>query len=192
VPLSDGGVFKNTNMYNKLESKTLNIPAPSILQIPYLIEVSYMILADKAFALNKYTMKPFEDNPERGSIQRIFNYRLSRGYRVVKNVFGILSIVFRVLRKPILLEPEKAFKILLATIYLHNFLCKRSTSQQTYTPPGTFNTEKDCRRKNDQEMTSLLPIRNVLRRTTSQVKNICLHLAEHFVMNGAIPWQNNY
>jgi hypothetical protein len=29
--ISDGGVFKNTNMYNKLERKTLNIPAPSIL-----------------------------------------------------------------------------------------------------------------------------------------------------------------
>jgi hypothetical protein len=65
-------------------------------------------------------MKPFEGNPERGSIQRIFNYRLSRGRRVVENVFGILSTVFQVLRKPILLEPEKASKIVLATIYVHN------------------------------------------------------------------------
>jgi hypothetical protein len=195
--ISDGGVFKNTNMYRKLESKTLNIPAPSILQIPYLIEVPYMILADKAFALNEYTMKPFEGNSERGSIQRIFNYRLSRGRRVVENAFGILSTVFRVLRKPILLEPERASKVVLATIYLHNFLRKRSTSRQTYTPPGTFDTEKDGqiiagRWRNDQEMTSLLPIRNVPRRTSSQVKNIRLHLAEHFVMNGAVPWQNNY
>jgi hypothetical protein len=126
--ISDGGVFINTNMYNTLESKTLNIPALSILQIPYLIEVQYMILADKAFALNEYTMKPFEGNPERGSIQRIFNYRLSRGCRVVANAFGILSPVFRVLRKPILLEPEKALKVVLATIHLHNFLRKRSTS----------------------------------------------------------------
>jgi hypothetical protein len=146
-----------------------------------------MILADKAFALNEYTMEPFEGNPERGSIQRIFNYRLSRGRRVVENAFGILSTVFRALRKPILLESEKASKVLLATIYLYNSLRKRSTSS------GIFDTEKDGhiiagRCRNDQEMTSLLPIRNVPRRTTNQVKNIRLH----FVMNGAIHWQNNY
>jgi hypothetical protein len=101
-----------------------------------------MILADKALALNEYTKKPFEGNPERGSIQRIFNYRLSRGRRVAENAFRILSTAFCVLRKPILLEPEKASKIVLATTYLHNFLRKRSILQQTYTRPGTFDTEK--------------------------------------------------
>ncbi|KAH9632488.1 hypothetical protein HF086_017036 [Spodoptera exigua] len=70
---------------------------------------------DKAFALNDYTLKPYGGTPERGSMERIFNYRLSRARRVVENAFGILSSVFRVLRKPLLLEPEKATKVVLTT-----------------------------------------------------------------------------
>ncbi|KAJ8883289.1 hypothetical protein PR048_015132 [Dryococelus australis] len=33
--ISDGGVFKHTQLYAKLEEKSLKIPPPSILQIPY-------------------------------------------------------------------------------------------------------------------------------------------------------------
>lgn len=51
----------------------------------------------KAFAMNHYTMKPFEGNPEKDSIERIFNYRFSRPRRVVENAFEVLSSVFRVL-----------------------------------------------------------------------------------------------
>ncbi|KAL4714160.1 hypothetical protein ACJJTC_008514 [Scirpophaga incertulas] len=58
--ISDGGVFKNTNFYKKLEKKELDIPPPEILQIPYEIAVPYFILGDKAFALNDYTLKPYE------------------------------------------------------------------------------------------------------------------------------------
>ncbi|XP_023311663.1 uncharacterized protein LOC111692132 [Anoplophora glabripennis] len=58
--ISDGGVFKNTNLYRKLERNELNIPAPCPLQVPYLPEGPYMLLGDKAFSLNEYTMKPFE------------------------------------------------------------------------------------------------------------------------------------
>lgn len=195
--ISDGGVFKNTTLYRKLENNSLNIPSPCALQTPYLIDVPYVILADKAFAMNNYTIKPFEGNPEKGSIERVFNYRLSRARRVVENAFGILSSVFRVLRKPILLEPGKASKVVLATIYLHNFLRKRCTSRQTYTPPGTFDTDKDGqflagRWRNDEERTTLLPIRAIPRRSADHVKNIRFHLATHFMTNGAIPWQNNY
>lgn len=88
----------------KLENKVLNIPKPCPLQILYLVNVPSMILVDKGFALNKYTMKTFEGEPQRGSIQRIFNYRHSRACRAIENTFGILSSAFRVLRKLILLE----------------------------------------------------------------------------------------
>ncbi|CAK1587377.1 unnamed protein product [Parnassius mnemosyne] len=123
--ISDGGVFKNTSLYRNLENKSLNLPNPEILQTPYNVKVPYIILCDKAFALSEYTMKPFSGNPERGSIERIFNYRLTRARRVVENAFGILSSVFRVLRKPMLVEPEKATKIVLATVYLARRACSR-------------------------------------------------------------------
>uniref|UniRef100_A0A1B6CGG3 DDE Tnp4 domain-containing protein n=1 Tax=Clastoptera arizonana TaxID=38151 RepID=A0A1B6CGG3_9HEMI len=121
---SDGGIFKNTKIYNKLENKELNVPNPKPVLTPYSIKVPYIILGDQAFELNEYTMTPFSGTPPIGSIERIFNYRLSRGRRVVENAFGVASSTFRVLRKPILLQPDKAKKVVLAVVYLHNFFAK--------------------------------------------------------------------
>lgn len=59
-------------------------------------------------------MKPFDGNPETGLPEHIFNYRHSRARRVIENAFGILNSVFRVLRKPMPLEPEIASKIIFA------------------------------------------------------------------------------
>lgn len=63
-------------------------------------KILYVFLGDEAFALNENLMKPFSGTHRKGSAERIFNYRLSRARRVVENVFGICSAVFRVLRKP--------------------------------------------------------------------------------------------
>ncbi|KAJ8937644.1 hypothetical protein NQ318_002158 [Aromia moschata] len=60
----------------------------------------------------------------RGTQERIFNYRLSRARRVVENVFGILSSVFRIFRKPILLEPPRVTEITMTCVLLHNFYAK--------------------------------------------------------------------
>lgn len=193
--LSDGGVFKNSKLYKKLEEKSLKIPPPSILQIPYTFEVPYVILGDKAFALNDYTMKPFQGEPEKGSMERIFNYRLSRARRVVENAFGISSAVFRVLRKPMLLSPKVATKVVLAIIHLHNFLRKQSAS--AYTPRGSLDMEIDGEIipggwRSDSEVSSLLPITNMPRRAGNYAKEIRLHLAQHFQTNGAVKWQHKY
>lgn len=45
----------------------MKILPPSILHIPYAIKIPYVILADKAFSLNEYTMKPFQGKSARGS-----------------------------------------------------------------------------------------------------------------------------
>lgn len=195
--ISDGGVFKNTSLYRNLENKSLNLPKPEILQTPYTMKVPYMILCDKAFALSEYTMKPFSGNPERGSIERIFNYRLSRARRVVENAFGILSSVFRVLRKPMLLEPEKATKVVLATIYLHNFL-RKSKISNIYAKTNALDSEQQeelipgAWRQDQNELTSFLPLNCLPRRSPLTSTNIRLHLAEHFVNNAPLEWQNNY
>ncbi|CAB3256923.1 unnamed protein product [Arctia plantaginis] len=151
------------------------------------MKIRYFVLGDKAFMLTKYTMKPFEGNPEAGSKERVFNYRLSRARRVVEDTFGILSSGYRVLRKPILLEPEKATKVVLATVYLYNYSI----------PPEYYDREVDCsfitgQWRNNIPSTALLPLTAIPRRGTVSAKDIRLHLATHFVTNGIIPWQHQY
>lgn len=84
------------------------------------VKVPYYFIGDEAFALADTLIKPFSGIHPKGSFQRIFNYRLSRARRVVENVFGIASASFRVLRQPMLLEPNKAELVIMAVAHLHN------------------------------------------------------------------------
>lgn len=51
-------------------------------------QVPYCIVADDAFPIKPYIMKPFPMH-DMTMPQRIFNYRLSRSGRIIENVFGI-------------------------------------------------------------------------------------------------------
>lgn len=82
-------------------------------------------------------MKPFPGLHNKGSIECI-NYHHCHAWRVVENVCGIVSVVFRVFRKPLLLEPENTE---LTSTHLHNFLLRSESSSAFYAPPGTFKYE---------------------------------------------------
>lgn len=92
--ISDGGVYKHSELNRKLENNQLNVPAPEMLNIPYLTKIPYVILGDQAFALSTHLMTHFAGIHPKRSKERIFNYRLSRARRVVENAFGILSAKF--------------------------------------------------------------------------------------------------
>ena len=64
-------------------------------------------------------MKPYSGYQEKGSKYRVFKYRLNRPRRVEQHIFGMLPSVFRVFRKQMLLEPQKAEKVTLECVYLH-------------------------------------------------------------------------
>lgn len=194
--ISDGGVFKNTGFYANLQQGKLNLPEPYPLPgrnkpIPH------VIVADDAFALDINLMKPYPGQHDKRSKERIFNYRLSRARRIVENVFGIMSGVFRVLRKPILLAPEKTQLITLTCCYLHNFLITQKSSSQLYTSAGCFDTENqnthctiDGSWRRDAGMANLLPLRHVGRRPPGDAKNIREEFAHYFQTDiGMVPWQ---
>lgn len=63
----------------------------------------------------------------------------------MENAFGILSAVFRVLRKPVLLELNKAEIVITACVYLHNYLRKNKSSRDAYSPPNFFDREVEGR-----------------------------------------------
>lgn len=68
----------------------------------------YFFLGDNAFALHEHLMNPIGKLGGVVSyiVDRCFNYRISRGRRVVENAFGILSTRFRIFRREQDMEPE--------------------------------------------------------------------------------------
>lgn len=172
--ISDGGVFRNSLLYQMLENQQLNVPASEILNIPYVKKIPYVILGDQAFALNRYMMTPFSGVHQKGSKERIFNYRLSRARRVVENAFGIMTSKFRVLRKAMILKPTSAKKIVLACVHLHNFLRRDCLLNSSNTPTS--------------EAVGALQ-NQIPDATPTDNRNF---LANHFVTNGSIPYQCNY
>ena len=78
--ISDAGVFNNSSLGQAPSTNALQLPMPSSIEEG--VSLPYVIVADEAFALKPYPMKPY---PDRGltSQQRKFNYRLSRARRVV-------------------------------------------------------------------------------------------------------------
>lgn len=133
-------VFR-TALSNGLENNSLGLPPPSTLP-GRCLAVPYVAVADDAFPLRKNIMKPYPFRNQHGVI-RIFNYRLSRARRLVENAFALLANVFRVFRKPILLDASKTETIILASCTLHNYLLKRKRSNKIYAPQGTFDFEDD-------------------------------------------------
>uniref|UniRef100_A0A6P7GJU7 Protein ALP1-like n=1 Tax=Diabrotica virgifera virgifera TaxID=50390 RepID=A0A6P7GJU7_DIAVI len=169
--ISDAGVFRGSKLHSMLTSKTLGIPVPE--ELPgRSMQVPYFFVGDSAFALDENLMKPYHGDFAKGTPERIFNYRLSRARRIVENAFGISSSVFRVLRKPMLLGPEKAELIVMTVLLLHNYL--RTHSPNVYTPIGTFDQEVDgvltegsWRREEADNVTSMVSLTDVPRRSTN-------------------------
>lgn len=198
--ISDGGVFKSTGFAKALDKSLLNLPEKT--NLPGRNKLNpYVLVADDAFPLSEHIMKPFAGHQDRGSRQRVFNYRLSRARRVVENVFGILASIFRCLRKPMLLEPRKTEKIVLACVLLHNFLRRNKESKNIYTPPGSFDTEDldngiittGAWRKDSESLQSFLPIKKIPRKSSEIAKEIRNEYSEYFLSEiGQVPWQSKY
>lgn len=200
--ISDGGVFSHTQFKEALDNGTLDLPHPTALpgrDKP----VPYTFVGDDAFGLSVNLMKPYQGQHEKGSAKRIFNYRLSRARRIVENVFGIMSSVFRVLQKPMLVNPDTAKQVTLACVHLHNYLRHSETSRKKYTPVGTFDGED---RDNDTRIPgswrnqlshnpSIVPIPCNASTDTGPVEaeNIRTEFAEYFISNvGSVPWQDQH
>ena len=137
--ISDGGVFKNSELYHLLVNGEINLPDSR--QLPHLSslndsflveskresEVPYIVVADDAFPLTAYCMKPYSSQKLSDS-KRIFGYRLSRARLTIENAFGILSNRFRVLSSRMYLQPNNVTKITLACCVLHSILRTHSNT----------------------------------------------------------------
>lgn len=143
-------------------------------------------------------MKPYPGTHRKGSRQRIYNYRLCRARRIVENAFGILATVFRILRAPIILQPNKASLVTLTCVLLHNFLKNSKTSRRIYFPAGTFDREEEGEiipgtwRTEMMQITSLLPLQKTGRKATVEAQTVREEFTNFFMTAGKVAWQDLY
>ena len=84
---SDAQIFNSSCLKEKIEDGSITKGGP---------DVDDFILADDTFTLKTWLMKPYGRRVLTRE-ERIANYRISRGRKVVENAFGILTSRFRVL-----------------------------------------------------------------------------------------------
>lgn len=143
---SDGGIFANSNLGKALQQRSLNVPEKSVIPNTD-IQVPYVIVADEAFPLKDYMMRPYPgDNLD--DRKRNFNYRLSRARRTSENSFGILSQKFRIYNRRIQAYPENVDNVILATCLLHNFVKKYDRNSYNYAPQNVESRNEDSTLQN--------------------------------------------
>ena len=184
-------VLLQTELHKKLETNTLCLPQAVPLNGREKKSVPYFFIGDEAFPLSENLMKVYPGRHPKGSKERIFNYRICKSWRVVENVFGLASSMFRLVRKPMFLEPEKAQLVVMTIACWHNFLRRSPDSAAIYTSPGIFDyeengrvTEGSWRAMSNENMTSLFPIRKISRKPTLKAEEIREELAAYFLSGG--------
>ncbi|XP_017478775.1 PREDICTED: uncharacterized protein LOC108368434 [Rhagoletis zephyria] len=86
------------------------------------INVPVLLIGDSAFRLSRYMMKPFPYSPNQPSIEKTFNYQLSRCRRLIENAFGQLKARFRKIGRGLQVAPKNINTIIRTCCILHNFL----------------------------------------------------------------------
>ena len=110
--ISDGGVFKNSEMYFALENNKFSLLESCRLP---LTEDPFVFVADDAFQLTSYCMKPYgRKNMTDG--QRIFDF--------TENAFGNLVNGFRVFSARKNLNKINVSIVAFASLSLHNLVVK--------------------------------------------------------------------
>lgn len=198
--ISDGGVWSNSTFADALDHGETKLPPLKMLPGSH-IKFPHVFVADEAFPLKSYLMRPYPRNALQDK-QRVFNYRLSRARRVIENTFGILVSRWRILRRCICQSPHNAEVMFQALVCLHNFIMteqSKATARCNYCPstyvdhedesgniiPGDWRTEE-----NERGLQRIGRISaNNPRKTAAQLRDT---LCDYFISKAgeqAAPWQ---
>ncbi|XP_071574589.1 uncharacterized protein [Temnothorax nylanderi] len=183
---SDGGIFAHSNFGQRFERNQMNLPEPRPIEAsgPAL---PFVLVADEAFALTRYMMRPYPRSGHLNRQRKIFNYRLSRARRMIESAFGILVAKWRIYRRSIIASVSTAVKIVQATICLHNFIIQKENklplSERHYI--GMLNEERAVINGALQEVNDAGRT-NAHARIASRSRD---DFAAYFENSGAVPWQ---
>lgn len=182
---NDGGIFHKSVFGRQLASGTLGIPTEGTVPLTD-IKLPFMFVADDAFPLKHNIMKPFS-NRQLTHEKEVFNNRLSRARNVVEGSFGRIAMMWRLLQRPMDVQPVIATDIVKAITVLHNFVLIQepwrvspcdSTGDQFQTP----NTLTSFPGSNINGST----------RSTKEALRVRESLMNYFTSPaGTLPWQND-
>ena len=174
----DAGIWAECNLKTAIESNTIHFPK------------DHVIVADDAFPLKTYMMKPYSTNKPLSSEEKVFNYRLSRARRIVENAFGILTWRFQIFQRPINLQITTVDKVIWAACSLHNWLRKLN-------PINTISLA-DSEDKNTGDVANgiwrqIKPLDGLQSGNSNNYSKDAAHVrneyARYFWRDGSVPWQ---
>ncbi|KAH7702476.1 nuclease HARBI1-like protein [Aphelenchoides avenae] len=175
---SDARILGRCDFLRLLETGGLNLPADQPLPNSERV-LPFFFVADAAFPLSQNLMKPVP-----GQVSP-----LSRGRRVIENVFGIMATKWRILLKPIETNDDNADFIVKAVTALHNF-CIDESAAATMADAGDDNN--GAWRVGGQPLESA-PVRNGRgNRSKEEAQNMRRELIAYFSGEGAVEWQDEY
>jgi hypothetical protein len=189
-------VWSECALKRAIDNNLLSIPQPNKVGNCLM---PYVIVADDAFPLKTYLMKPYAlKNLTKN--KRIYNYRLSRARRIIENAFGLLTSIWRVYHKPITLKKSNAEKVVLATVVLHNLLRANKSTRNIYSPIQELDREDttsgDIILGNWRQSNTGLGIEsigqissNAYQREAKEIRDL---FCDYFNGEGQVSWQWNY
>ncbi|XP_064108616.1 uncharacterized protein LOC135216990 [Macrobrachium nipponense] len=124
---SDSSIYKNSNLYQKMQQDTLNIPSDKPVSTNG-DPLPFVFVGDEAFGLSTHMLCPYGGKNLQHK-KKIFNYRLSRARRYIESAFAILTNKWRIFHRPLDLHVENAENIIRACCTLHNFVRERDGVQ---------------------------------------------------------------
>lgn len=126
----DSFIFHTSSLYKALTSNMISIPQP--LKLPGSnITVPFVLLADGAYPLLNFLMKPYRGN-HLLTEEKIFNQRLSRARTVVESTFGQLAKRFEIFHRLMEQSPETTSIIIKSACLLHNLIIDSSVSSRWF------------------------------------------------------------
>jgi hypothetical protein len=133
----------------------------------------------------------FPGQHPKGSGEQMFQCRICSARRVVENVFGLVSSVFWVLWKFVLLEPEKT-QLVINIACLHNLLRRSLDLAAICTLPGTFDYEENSWLiEGGWRVLSFLFPRKIAHKPLLKAQEIREELAAYFLSGGRVERQND-
>ena len=117
---NDASIYNGSKLNESWENNPFHLPEDKPLpgdDVP----VPYFIIGNNALGINKTLMNPFSIR-NIDCHERIFNYSLSRAWRVVENAFDILAHQFRVCWRPWTRDQRHTGKLIATCVILHNLI----------------------------------------------------------------------